>query len=100
MGFRRQKQSVLTERKWRQFVTENAALIQDVGLPQTIIDSEDYWTDTVVYGYAESAWNPADAFSGTLPNFDSHFEAGFPFFKPGGLHPKDAERLTQRFAAV
>ncbi|MGI4789150.1 MAG: hypothetical protein ACRYFS_09915 [Janthinobacterium lividum] len=115
MGFRRKKEDVKTEHKWKQFVSNHAVLIQEVGLPLWISDEHDYWQDVVYYGYPEQYYERTPS---SIPDFDLtgakpselvgfvrllnlYFEDGFAYYNPEFLKWQDRKAYNQivaRFA--
>ncbi len=115
MGFRRKKEDVKTAHRWKQFVSDNATLIQEVGLPLWISDEHDYWQDVIYYGYPEQyqernpssvpMFNLTTAKPSELVGFvgllSLYFEDGFAYCDPEFLKWQDREahdRIAARFA--
>lgn len=115
MGFRRKKEDVKIEHKWKQFVSDNAILIQEIGLPLWISDEHDYWQDIIHYGYPEqyqerepssmpmfnlTRANPSEL-TGFVRLLNLYFEDGFAYYDPAFLMWLDRETYDQiaaRFA--
>ena len=115
MGFRRRKEEVRTEHKWEQFGSNNAILIQEIGLPMWISDEHDYWQDVIHYGYPEQYQerNPSSVpifdLTRTKPSelvgfvrlLNLYFEDGFAYRDPAFLKWQDREaynQVTARYA--
>jgi hypothetical protein len=51
MSFRRTKEEVTAAREWRQFVQAHQSLIERIGIPCDIVESERNWQHFLGHGY-------------------------------------------------
>jgi hypothetical protein len=53
MGYRRKKDDVNEQRKWSKFINENKYLINEIGIPNQIMEAHENWEIFLVHGYLE-----------------------------------------------
>src|SRR4051812_28855154 len=54
MGYRRTKKNISEHRKWKKFIDENKYLINNIGIPNQIIETLENWEIFLVHGYLET----------------------------------------------
>lgn len=59
MGFRRKKSEVLGKKRWHDFLIENHRLIEQIGLPETVVGTEERFDDFLMHGYIDHHDDPS-----------------------------------------
>lgn len=109
MGFRRKKPDVKARREWDEFVSRSIALIQEIGLPSAIMQTEEHWQDFLYNGQLEIDDDPtefthpnvqAPSYSALVRLIESYFEMRNQSFDlwPAMLLFDDQQRLMKIFS--
>ncbi|RYG72048.1 hypothetical protein EON80_04520 [bacterium] len=108
MSFRRNKQQTQAEKTWQSFCVDNQALIQHIGLPESVYESELNFLEFLDHGH--NHYKEPVSFSSSELNesqygslyqlIDNYFTLNYPSCSPRGivaLKAKDVKRLEQKY---
>lgn len=104
MSFRRSKNEVVEQERWRAFCAANEQLIARLELPSPVVETQDRFEDLLMHGYLDHHHNPTkfslDSLdSAKMEDFralvDRYFETGY--FDPGlmALGEEKRQRLAK-----
>lgn len=108
MGFRKSKSVGLEKRRWRSFCAENWGLIESIGLPSPVFESQERFEDLLMHGYLDHRHDPtrfsvSELDARRLEKFkmlvDRYFGAGYS--DPGlmALGHEERLRLAKKYPA-
>jgi hypothetical protein len=106
MTYRRSPDRVAAARAWERFVSGNAAGIAATGLPAIAFVSISHFDDLLSHGRLDHHVDPSGArvdslderqYDALVKLTESYFLAGYEWFMPSGLRPRDCQNLARRF---
>jgi hypothetical protein len=107
MSYRKRKESFYDKKRWKSFIEENKEWFQNVGLPLSISEDEEYWVDFLMHGYLDHHENPLrfnvkqlneKQYSILKELVFKYFSAGFSYFTPIALSSLDQNEIRRNFA--
>jgi len=109
MGFRRSQARHAAHEAWLRFVAHHAQQIEQIGLPQTVMDKLSHWDDfllsgEVVQSDTTAEWKLAELsteqYAALFQLIDSYFALGYEYFSPQVLKQPEQEVLDARYGVV
>jgi hypothetical protein len=58
VGFRKSKDVGLEKKRWHSFCDENRGLIESIGLPSPVFESQERFDDLLMHGYLDHHYDP------------------------------------------
>ncbi len=106
MGYRRSRRRIAAAQAWASFVSRNAQVIREAGLPEPVVESIAHWDEFLLHGRLD--WHPdltgfsVDRLSevqyrALTQLVDSYFATGYEYFTPLALRPGEREGLDARY---